>query len=286
MPIILPCSISWCEQACFFQSDQQWTVSQINDRKEWSRWSENQCCQVRGKFLQNSLMPAMRPAREQILCLYLCSRHLPLVHAFALRESTKFNIHYFLAASSIRKKKEKKPFLKAICSCRPEKLRHACYFQVISTTSFLSVVLQSPDTEHTFMGTSWRILPAIWTCFIVLCFVILYVVKVQTDYYIRCTKPCHLPQQYRSACPLPRAQRSSLCLLKQRGAFRKNLFHEVWRLNSHISDSRLRGRGSRGTVAWLCSVSEMLSVWVPSGPTLPPFPSSVSSLFSSAISFS
>lgn len=146
-----------------------------------------------------------------------------------------------------------------------------------------SVILQSPDTEHTFMGTSWRILPAICTWFIVLCFVILYVVKVQTDSYIQSPKPRRFPQQYRSACPLPSSAR---CAFWSREVLLENLSREVGGLNSHISDSRLRGRGSSGTVAWLCSVSEMLSVWVPSGPTLPPFPSSVSSLFSSAISFS
>lgn len=66
-----------------------------------------------------------------------------------------FSFHYFLAALEdiysqevrIRLFFKKTTFLKA--SCWTEKLRHACSFQVISTSFLLSVTLQSTDTEHT-----------------------------------------------------------------------------------------------------------------------------------------
>ena len=233
MPLILPCSISWHEQACFYRSDQQWTDSQINNskglkqkiRKKSVLSSPKSSLQVKEAFgavyFDFTSMSAVRPAREQILYLYLCSRHLPVVsYEKSLTSSTWERVLTL-----------KTTVLTASCSCRPEKLRHACSFQVISTTTSLSVVLQSPDTEHTFMGTSWRILPAICTWFvIVLCFVILYVVKVQTDSYIQGPKACRFPQQYRSACLLPKAQLGSLCLLEQRGDFRESPYvrSEVW----------------------------------------------------------
>lgn len=170
--------------------------------------------------------------------------------------------------------------------CWTEKQRHACRFQVIST-SLSYVILQSTDTKHTFMGTLRRILPAICTWFIVLCFVILYAVSSK-DFYIQVL--INLSTSHSSTVGLNVSSTQGPARLfvpfRARGDTEISPVRSGVCLHSHISDSRLRGLGSSGTVAWLCSVSEMLSVWVPSGPTLPPFPSSVSSLFSSAISFS
>lgn len=91
MPLILLCSISWHEQACFYRSDQQWTDSQINNskglkqriRKKSVLSGPKSSLQVKEAFgavyFDFISMSAVRPAREQILYLYLCSRHLPVV---------------------------------------------------------------------------------------------------------------------------------------------------------------------------------------------------------------
>lgn len=123
----------------------------------------------------------MRPAHEQILYLYLlCSRHTCVLYSLVLREKLKRLFPLFSSST-----------IKASCSGWTDQLRHACSFQV-NNNNLLPLCSRQTLSTHSW-GLHGEFILQICTWFIVLCFVILYVVKVQADSYIQSLKPSPLP---------------------------------------------------------------------------------------------
>lgn len=90
MPLILPCSASPLQQACFHRSDQPWTVSQIFQDKA-------EVCCIKKVCIDWGLCDVCRETSSRTNTL-LVPLFQTSTFRFLFASTRKLNFHYFLAA--------------------------------------------------------------------------------------------------------------------------------------------------------------------------------------------